>query len=257
MTFANLSGGRDSSAMVVRWLESGEKLDFVIFCDTGFEFAEMYAYVDKLDNFLYKNYGMNITRLDSRGEIEKWAFGQRITRGERAGQFRGIPRRLGNDYCTRETKIYPSKRFVLSKSQQKFRNCVLIGYTHAEVQRGRVSNLDYAIARYPLAEWHWNERECEEFLKARGIANPLYRHFSRTGCYLCPKQSMRSLYKLFRHYPQYFQKMLEMESRASALDCVNTRFFGKPLEQIAEDFKYRQDTLFSDDYVELETCFCK
>lgn len=257
MTFANLSGGRDSSAMVVRWLESGQRLDFVIFCDTGFEFAEMYEYVDKLDNFLYKNYGMNITRLDSCGEIERWAFEQRITRGERAGQFRGLPRRLGNDYCTRETKIYPSKKFVLSKSQQKFRNCVLIGYTHAEVQRGRVSNLDYAIARYPLHEWHWNERECEEFLKARGIANPLYRHFTRTGCYLCPKQSMRSLFKLYKHYPQYFAQMLEMESRASALDCVNTRFFGKPLEQIAEDFKYRQDTLFSDDYVESETCFCK
>lgn len=141
MTFANLSGGRDSSAMVVRWLESGEKLDYVLFCDTGFEFDEMYDYIDKLDEYLQKRFEIAITRLDSRGEIEKWAFGQRITRGERAGQFRGLPRRLGKDYCTRETKIYPSKRFVLSKSQQKFRNCVLIGYTYAEVQRGRVSNL--------------------------------------------------------------------------------------------------------------------
>ena len=80
MTFANLSGGRDSSAMVVRWLESGQRLEYVLFCDTGFEFAEMYEYIDKLDNFLYKNYGMNITRLDSCGEIERWAFEQRITR---------------------------------------------------------------------------------------------------------------------------------------------------------------------------------
>ena len=257
MTFANLSGGRDSSAMVVRWLESGQRLDYVIFCDTGFEFAEMYAYIERLDEYLQKRFGIGITRLDSREKIETWGFVQPIGRGKREGRFRGLPRRLGMDYCTREAKIRPSELFVLSRSRARFRNCVLIGYTHAEVQRGRVSNLDYAIARYPLAEWHWNERECEEFLRARGIANPLYRHFTRTGCYLCPKQSMRSLYKLFRHYPQYFAKMLEMESRASALDCVNTRFFGKPLCEIAEDFKYRQDSLISDDYAESETCFCK
>lgn len=70
--FANLSGGRDSSAMVVKWLESGEKLDYVLFCDTGFEFAEMYEYIDKLDNYLQKRFNIGITRLDSRAVIERW-----------------------------------------------------------------------------------------------------------------------------------------------------------------------------------------
>lgn len=225
MICANLSGGRDSSAMVVKWLEQGEKLDYVLFCDTGFEFAEMYDYIEQLDSYLQKRFGIAITRLDSSGEIERWGFCEPIMRGERAGQYRGIPRRLGKDYCTRETKIKPSKKIVLSKSRERFRNTVLIGYTHTEVQRRRVSNLDYAIARYPLHEWGWNERECEEFLRARGIANPLYRHFSRTGCFLCPKQSMRSLFKLYKHYPQYFAKMKEWETRAKALGAVNTRFF--------------------------------
>lgn len=257
MTFANLSGGRDSSAMVVRWLESGKKLDYIIFCDTGFEFAEMYAYIDKLDGYLQKRFGIGIKRLDSSQKINTWGFVQPIGRGEREGRYRGIPRRLGMDYCTREAKIKPSKDFVSSLCRDRFRNTVLIGYTHDEVQCGRVSNLDYAVARYPLHEWHWNEQECEEFLRARGIANPLYRHFSRTGCYLCPKQSKRSLFKLYKHYPQYFQKMLEMESRAVALNAVNTRFFEKPLVEIAEDFKYRQDALFSDEYADDEVCFCK
>lgn len=257
MTFANLSGGRDSSAMVVRWLERGEKLDYVLFCDTGFEFEEMYDYIDKLDNYLQKRFNISITRLDSRDVIERWGFCEPITRGERAGQFRGIPRRLGMDYCTREAKINPSKKFVLSKSREKYRNIVLIGYTHAEVTRGRTSNLDYAIARYPLSEWQWNEQQCDDFLKSRGIANPLYQRFSRTGCYLCPKQSVQSLFNLRKHYPQYFQKMKDLESRASRLNAVNTRFFGKPLVEIAHDFKYRQDTLFIDDYADDEMCFCK
>lgn len=257
MTFANLSGGRDSSAMVVRSLEQGEQLDYVLFCDTGFEFAEMYAYIDKLDNYLQKRFNISITRLDSRAMIERWGFCEPITRGERKGQFRGIPRRLGMDYCTREAKINPSKKFVLSKSTNKLRNIILIGYTYSEVMRGRVSNLDYAIARYPLFTWGWDEQQCDDFLKSRGIANPLYQRFSRTGCYMCPKQSVRSLFALWKHYPQYFQEMVDMESRASRLNAVNTRFFAKPLVEIAEDFKYRQDTLFSEDYADDETCFCK
>lgn len=55
MILANLSGGRDSSAMVVKWLENGNMLDYIIFCDTGFEFPQMYEYIDKLDSYLQRN----------------------------------------------------------------------------------------------------------------------------------------------------------------------------------------------------------
>ena len=74
MIIANLSGGRDSSCMVVRYLELGNNIDYIIFCDTGFEFQEMYEYIDKLDNYLKKEFNKSITRLDSSKEIEKWAF---------------------------------------------------------------------------------------------------------------------------------------------------------------------------------------
>lgn len=51
--------------------------------------------------------------------------------------------------------------------------------------------------------------------------------------------------------------MVEMEAWAGRLSAVNTRFFAKPLVEIAEDFKYRQDALFSNEYAESETCYCK
>lgn len=37
LTIANLSGGRDSTAMVIRYLELGNKIDYILFCDTGYE----------------------------------------------------------------------------------------------------------------------------------------------------------------------------------------------------------------------------
>lgn len=80
------------------------------------------------------------------------------------------------------------------KRNGKYRVTALIGYTYNEVENGRVSILDYAIAKYPLHEWKWNELEVSEFLRERQIMNPLYNHFKRTGCYLCPKQSKASLY---------------------------------------------------------------
>jgi len=42
---ASISGGQDSTAMTVRMLELGMPLDYIIFCDTGNEFDDMYDYL--------------------------------------------------------------------------------------------------------------------------------------------------------------------------------------------------------------------
>ena len=49
---ASLSGGKDSTAMVLRLVEEGCPLDFVMFCDTGLEFPRMYEHVEKLEKAL-------------------------------------------------------------------------------------------------------------------------------------------------------------------------------------------------------------
>ena len=46
---ASLSGGKDSTAMVLRLVEEGWPLDFVMFCDTGLEFPQMYEHVGRLE----------------------------------------------------------------------------------------------------------------------------------------------------------------------------------------------------------------
>lgn len=260
MTFANLSGGRDSTAMVVNYLELGGKIDYILFCDTGFEFLEMYDYIKKLDSYLQKRFNQQITFLKSKKSFFEMAFQTPITKGERLGRFKGIPRKLGMDYCTRDLKINPSKEFVLQKSSNRFKNIVLIGYTFNEVEKGRTSNLTYASAKYPLCEWGWNEAECEEFLRKRGIANPLYKDFSRTGCFLCPKQSLKSLYVLYKNYPNKWQIMKDWEAKARELDCVNQSFcIGLSIEELEVKFKEKDkypSLDLSDDYAMSETCFC-
>ena len=262
MIIANLSGGRDSSCMVVRYLELGNNIDYIIFCDTGYEFEEMYEYIDKLNSYLKKEFNKEITILDSTTKIEEYAFIKPISKGLYQGRLRGLPVTLRKDYCTRETKVYPSKKFVTAKSPNKYKNIALIGYTYNEVERGRVSNLDYAIARYPLHESKMNELEVDNFLKQRGIHNPLYNHFKRTGCFFCPKQSKKSLYTLYTKYPHYLKIMKEWEQRAKELNCVNkTWLINKSLDEFEKEIKaaYTLDItpLFKDEYItENDSCFC-
>ena len=55
----SLSGGKDSTAMLLMMLERGEQVDEAMFFDTGWEFPDMYAHIDKLA----KDTGVKVTRL--------------------------------------------------------------------------------------------------------------------------------------------------------------------------------------------------
>ncbi|PZT47244.1 hypothetical protein B6S12_10085 [Helicobacter valdiviensis] len=259
MTFANLSGGRDSTAMVINYLESGKDIDYILFCDTHYEFKEMYEYIDRIENYLKKKFNKTLARLKSKEDLfYKWAFLEPISRGERKGELRGLPLTLGMSFCTRELKSRPSEKFIKEKCPNSFKCDILIGYTHSEVKSGRVSNLSYGVAKYPLHEWGWNEKECEDFLKERGIANPLYKYFERTGCFFCPKQSKASLYNLFKFFPKEWQKCKDFESLAKSKGCLNQTF--KPnmtLEKLELDFKKNPKLDLSEDYKSDEVCFCR
>ena len=66
----SLSGGKDSTAMLLRMLEEGMPVDIILFCDTGLEFEGMYHHIDKLEKYI----GMPITRLKSAQPFEYLFF---------------------------------------------------------------------------------------------------------------------------------------------------------------------------------------
>ena len=59
---ASLSGGKDSTAMVLRLVEEGWPLDFVMFCDTGLEFPQMYEHVERLECLLSLGKALSVLR---------------------------------------------------------------------------------------------------------------------------------------------------------------------------------------------------
>lgn len=266
VVIASLSGGRDSTAMVVKMLESKEQLDYIIFCDTGAEFPEMIAYLKKLDKYLNEKFNKRITWLDDNsGDIIRWAFDIPYQKGDKKGQLRGLPVSLGMSFCTRETKVKPTARFVKKirlAHKEDIDVEICIGYVAHE---NRQASTPYADSvRYPLKELGWDEPEVTEFLKERGIYNPLYEHFSRTGCYFCPKQSLRSWLSLYIHHRDLWEQAKAYERKAKELGChIITWRADYSLEDLEARFKRTGEdrqldfSALIDWNDEPVSCFCK
>lgn len=82
VTVVSLSGGKDSTAMLLMLLERGERVDDVIVYDTGMEFPEMYEHLDRLEDYT----GMRFTRLRMEPGFEHQMFVHRKTMGNRKGE---------------------------------------------------------------------------------------------------------------------------------------------------------------------------
>lgn len=48
-------------------------------------------------------------------------------------------------------------------------------------------------------------------LREFGLYNSLYDYFDRIGCWWCPKQPLKSLRSLYRHFPHLWAQLLELE----------------------------------------------
>ena len=206
----SISGGQDSTAMLIRMLELKMKIDHIVFVNPGYELPEMYEYIEKLDLYIQRKFGKCITTVEANTTIEKISK-TRYTRGENKGKIRGLPYPVGMSYCTRELKIFPFKKFLKQKGILNKSTIAYLGYVYGEDRE--CGNNGYSCS-YPLQDWGWTEVEVQSYLKEKSIYNLLYDNFSRTGCYLCPKQKIDSWYQIYKNYPELWKKAKRMEEEA-------------------------------------------
>ena len=76
----NFSGGKDSTAMLIRMLEENMKVDEIIFCKVmatktiGGELPEMYEYIEKIDNYIQETYNKKITVITQEKSFEDYFY---------------------------------------------------------------------------------------------------------------------------------------------------------------------------------------
>jgi 3'-phosphoadenosine 5'-phosphosulfate sulfotransferase (PAPS reductase)/FAD synthetase len=198
IVIVNFSGGKDSTAMLLRMIELGEKIDYIVFADTMFEFPALYKYIKMIEKLV----GREIIILKPSKTFDDWRFGK-LTRGKNKGEIRGFPQVISPCYWMRESKYKTIQEF-----SNQFENKInVLGIASDEVDRVQKEK----SLRYPLIEWGWTEEDCIEYLQQKGFVNELYTHFSRLGCWMCPKQSDYSKYMLWKHYPELWDLFKEME----------------------------------------------
>lgn len=204
-----MSGGKDSTAMLLMIIEKDMTVDRIMFADVGkkAEFDEMYEYLDRLERY--------INRPIERIKSEKWTFDN---------VFYGHPSRGGYTHRIRGFTVCPTVNLTcrfrswlkldpLAKANGSG-NTIYIGIAADEAHRAERKiyvgqKNSYA---FPLIKMGLTEADCIKICRDRGLHNPLYDRFSRLGCWQCAKQSKKSLKALFRFYPKKWERLLEYQA---------------------------------------------
>jgi len=250
---ATISGGKDSVTMCDLLLKNEYPVDYILFADTLNEYKEMYEYIEKIKKYFKSRYNKNITILKPKTTFEDWAYGV-LEKGERTGYVRGLPLITNPCYWRREAKVKPQDDFIKDFEKVIF----YIGYTKGENRS--IQNTDKQTFLYPLKDiFKMTEEDCKQYLINQEMENPLYRHFSRTGCDMCPFKSEKDWFNTWKYYPKTWDKIKKIENNLNG--SVNDTFFTnyRNHKQMEELFKSadKQGSLFDFSDEPLKDCFCK
>ena len=211
----SLSGGKDSTALLLLMIERGMPIDMVLNADTGMEFPEMYEHLARLDEYLFRERGLRITTLRHPKGFEWLMFEepkQKPSSINRRLEL-GVPL-VGNGWpgmrvrwCTGQLKSHLiNKEVNRLKGTRKVIQYMGIAADEPKRVRDEV---------YPLVEWGITEAEALQICYDRGFDfGGLYHIYRRASCWCCPFQRIGELRKLRAHHPELWARLLEMDSRA-------------------------------------------
>ena len=227
----SLSGGKDSTAMLLMMLERNMPVDLILFCDTGMEFPAMYEHLDKLEKYI----GREIIRIQSEKTFLYYLFEHRPKRKIRENGKNNL---CGYSWpgpqmrwCTSHMKTYVIDTY-LRKLSKEYEIIHYVGI--AADEKERVKTLCY-----PLVEWGITEKEALQYCKDKGFNfGGLYELFDQVSCWCCPLQGLKELRNLRKCFPDLWKLLLEWDART-------WRQFRKDysVEELEKHFAFEEECL--------------
>ena len=209
----SVSGGKDSTALILWTLKNKIENCKYIYADTGHEHSSVSKYLDYLEVSL----NIKIERIKSIGFIELCKQKKR---------FPSIKAR----FCTGHLKLIPLAKHIREHEFCDKNNYhkVYVGIRKQESRaRATMDTVMESIVKYPprqtsyqkrhhpLLEWTWEDvfKIHDEF----GIKpNPLYKEgMHRVGCFPCILASKTELRFLFARFPETIDKLRDWEAQVS------------------------------------------
>ena len=191
----SFSGGKDSTAMLLRMLELGMPVDEIIFCDTAVEFPQMYEHLDKVEQYI----GRRITRLRAEHDYPYMLLEHRKKNGTQGYSF--------PDFRSRWCTAY-FKRDMINRHLKNIANVIqYVGIAADEPKRIKGKC-------YPLVDWGWTEADCLKYCYDKGFDwGGLYESFPRVSCWCCPLKSLNELRQLRRNFPDLWATLLNWQHK--------------------------------------------
>lgn len=217
MNVFNLSFGKDSMATLLLAAEQGIPIDRVMYCEIKFndeisgEHPIMAEWIPKAEERLKELFGITVDHAYSGISFEEQFYTKHI-RGKFSGINNGFPHVL-SPWCNSRLKIRAINRYM--RNFDDTTTFVGIAYDEpARWERMLKKQTDKRKYRSLLVEQKLTELDAFEICKKYDLLSPMYTsgdEIYRGGCWFCPKQCNADLYSLWKNYPDYYQKLVELE----------------------------------------------
>ena len=198
-----VSGGKDSTAMLILMLRDHVEIDEIFWIDCGaWEWEQTHEQIEKMEKYA----GRTFTHLHPEHDFDYYVTDE-PRRKESNKKGLGFPRfrcRWCNKY-----KVKTSKEYLAGKNY-----VVAVGFGYDEQRR--MTNKARGIPRiYPLQDYQVTQEQALRLCLKEGFTfGHLYEKFEHIGCWCCPFRRMPELYNLFTFFPDKWQRLREMESKS-------------------------------------------
>lgn len=205
---ANLSGGKDSLAMVLRIIEEELPLDEVVSFDEGMNFKAVTRNVEKC-RAVIEGYGAKLTVLHPDTPFMLQMMAKPVRKGDQVDHY-------GYDWCGGRCRWMTAEKIrVIDRHLSQLRGVVqYVGIAADEAERVKPDG----SRLYPLAEWGMTESDCLAYCRSKGFSwdengTDLYDVLDRASCWCCANKNLKELRNIRRHLPDYWQMLLGLQSR--------------------------------------------
>lgn len=223
----SFSGGKDSTAMLLRMLEENMTIDDIIFCDVGKDFPDMIEHVEKVKSYIKERYNKEITILKGDKSFDYYMFEHEKTRGKNKGKKGYGWATMRARWCTTLLKNNIINDYLRRYKDEGYIEYIGIACDEPKRIKDKI---------YPLVEWQMTEKDCLQYCYDRGFDwNGLYEHFDRVSCWCCPLKNLKELKMLYKNYPALWEQLKDMDKRA-----YNQFRADYSVEQLEEKFKMNE-----------------
>lgn len=203
------SGGKDSTAMLLRMMELGERIDEVVCCDTYKEFPAMYRHIEMVQKAV-ETAGVKFTMLRSEKSFDYLMFDRTTKNGTKGSGWANARMR----WCTGELKKDIIRKYF-SMLTRTHRVIQCVGIAADEGYRLERKGNQQINKRHPLVEWGWVEKDCLRYCYSKGYEwEGLYEIYKRVSCWCCPLKSLEELRRLRKHLPELWEELNDMDKRS-------------------------------------------